>query len=404
MMRLYKVTIVLLVIIGVCAAEQLFAQDRLPVREYTPRDAVVALDRSLSFDHAVRILSDYAVRFENKVVLNQSGFSGNVGVSIPGLYWYDALEMVASYNNLTLQEYPDRIEIISARTQDGRPVEDPRAEALQPDRPIFMDTREIEISATFFQGDRQFLREIGVNWTAISNGKVQVSNFAAGSVSEPVFEVSANISEMIETGEWQIDALLNTLESNNKGEILSSPTIKVMDGETGRIQVGQDFSIKQRDFAGNVIDQFFSTGTILTVTPWVINLDDKQFIYMDVRAERSSAQPDAVSTIINKQEANTKILMLDGETTAMAGLYETEESLVRRGIPFLKDLPPWFFGLRYLFGFESKQTRQRELIIVLQAKLVPALNTRSIQDEGTMDFIRRELMRRQQEMSEVEVE
>jgi len=398
----YKSLLLLLLFAGLCVAEQLQAQDRLPVREYTPRDAVVALDRSLSFEHAISILNDYSVRFENKVLLNRSGFSGNVGVSIPGLYWYDALEMIANYNNLTLQEYPDRIEVISARTEEGGVPSDQRAEALKPDRPIFLDTREIQISATFFQGDRQFLREIGVNWSAISDGKVSVSNFGAGSVSEPVFEVDANISNMIDTGEWQIDALLNTLESQNKGEILASPTVKVMDGETGRIQVGQDFSIKQRDFAGNVIDQFFSTGTILTVTPWLLNVDGKEFIYMDVRAERSSAQPDAVSTIINKQEANTKILMLDGETTAIAGLYETEESIVRRGIPVLKDLPPWFFGLRYLFGYESKQHRQRELIIVLQAELAPALDTRTIQDVDTMDFIRQELLRRQQGLSEIE--
>ncbi|MCC5935345.1 MAG: hypothetical protein JJU35_13945 [Balneolales bacterium] len=112
---------------------------------------------------------------------------------------------------------------------------------------------------------------------------------------------------------------------------------------------------------------------------------------MEVLAERSSAQPDAVSTIINKQEATTKILLVNGETTAIAGLYETEQSTVRRGVPLLKDLPPWVFGLRYLFGFESVQYSQRELIIVIQARLVPAIEDRIINESmSRMELIRRE--------------
>ena len=76
-----------------------------------------------------------------------------------------------------------------------------------------------------------------------------------------------------------------------------------MDGQEGDIQVGQDFSIKQRDFAGNITDAFFSTGTILTATPYIMTDRDTSFIYLDLRVERSTANPDPVSTIINKQEA-----------------------------------------------------------------------------------------------------
>lgn len=105
------------------------------------------------------------------------------------------------------------------------------------------------------------------------------------------------------------------------------------------------------------------------------------FIYMTVDAERSTASPGAVSTIVNKQEATTEVLLLSGESTVIAGLYETEENEVRRGIPFLKDLPGWFFGLRYLFGYNSTEHSVQELVIVLQASLVPTLQERL---DGTM--------------------
>jgi type IV pilus assembly protein PilQ len=179
-----------------------------------------------------------------------------------------------------------------------------------------------------------------------------------------------------------VQALFSAFEADNLGEILASPTVKVMDGQEGQIQVGQDFSIKQRDIAGNVVEEFFSVGTILNVTPQVLTQRDTTFIHLDIDAERSSAQPDPVSTIINKQEAQTQALLLDEEATVIAGLYRTERADVRRGIPILKDLPPWFFGLRYLFGYESHDYQMRELVILIQASLEPTIPDRY----GKKDF------------------
>ena len=194
-------------------------------------------------------------------------------------------------------------------------------------------------------------------------------------MSQDVFSALVNVGEIGNTG-IDVQALFSAFEANNLGEILASPTIKVMDGQQGRIQVGQDFSIKQRDIAGNVVEKFFNVGTILTVTPQVITQRDTTFIHLDIDAERSSAQPDPVSTIINKQQAQTQAILLDGETTVIAGLYNKEKTEVRRGVPILKDLPPWFFGLRYLFGYSSKDVQTRELVILLQASLTPSIPDR----------------------------
>jgi hypothetical protein len=79
-----------------------------------------------------------------------------------------------------------------------------------------------------------------------------------------------------------------------------------------------------------------------------------------------------VSTIINKQEASTSAILLNGESTYVAGLYRTEETTVRRGIPILKDIPV----LKYLFGFNSDDYSENELIIIVQAELVEPVRTR----------------------------
>ena len=65
------------------------------------------------------------------------------------------------------------------------------------------------------------------------------------------------------------------------------------------------------------------------------------------------------TTIINKTTAKTQVLLLDGEETVIGGLFLNENTTVRTGIPFLKDLPWWVFGIRYLAGSDEYQHKQK---------------------------------------------
>jgi len=353
------------------------AQTGMPVREFTNPDELVTLGRETSFSQSFQILGSFSRRFSDKVLIDRSGKTGAIGFNIPATHWRQALDFIANAHQLRIQEFPEFIEITAAPTQTS----DRPASGTGTSTPVVtvaplatLDSREIEISAIFFEGNRRVLRELGINWSAMKDGIVQVSSLAASSVSLEALQVNVPTQNL--QGGWEVGALLNALESTNIGEILSSPKVRVMDGQEGNIQVGQDFSIKQRDFAGNVTDAFYSTGTILRVTPRVIHDQDTSFVLLSIRAERSTATPDPVSTIINKQEALTQVLLYTGESTVIAGLYETDEQIIRRGIPFLKDLPPWFFGLRYIFGYNSREFNQKELIIIIKAELVPSLRER----------------------------
>jgi len=68
--------------------------------------------------------------------------------------------------------------------------------------------------------------------------------------------------------------------------------------------------------------------------------------------------------------------MLDGEETVIGGLFTNEETVTRNGIPFLKDLPWWVFGIRYITGSDETITRKKELVILLKAELLPTLRDR----------------------------
>ncbi|WP_242978882.1 type II and III secretion system protein [Rhodohalobacter mucosus] len=371
------------------------AQDRIP-REFSDPDQIISFDRRTSFVEAVEILNRFAQDYDNRFIIDRTGYEGEIGVSLPPMHWRDALDYILRVQNFVALESPDVFELVTAeqarqmRTTDSSQPQQ-AAQAGEDELIIDTNTREVRINATFFEGSRRALREIGVDWSTLTSNTptnigdftsddgseqipstnftgsfVNVNSRGAQNVSQNAFNALVNFGDV---GGIEVQALFSAFEADNLGKILATPSIKVMNGQEGFIQVGQDFSIKQRDFAGNVTDQFFSTGTILTVTPQIVEVGDTTMIYLDIQAERSSAQPDPVSTVINKQEANTHALLLDGESTVMAGLYRTEESEVRRGIPILKDLPVWFLGLRYLFGYNSTDVQENELIVLLQAEL-----------------------------------
>lgn len=385
------------------------AQDRIP-REFSNPDEIISFDRQTSFPEAIDILNIFAQDYSGKFIINRTGFTGPIGVSLPPMNWRDALDYILRVQGFVALESPEFFELLTqqqAEQQTRTPSADPAQPDRQPtattttaqdERRISTSTREVRINATFFEGSRRALREVGVDWSTLTNltpanvgdfvgdgggegfpstefggSFVNVNSVGAQNVSQNVFNSLVNFGNV---GGIEVQALFSAFEADNLGKILATPSIKVMNGEEGRIQVGQDFSIKQRDFAGNVTDQFFSTGTILTVRPQIITEGDTTLIYLDIQAERSSAQPDPVSTVVQRQQASTHAILLDGESTVMAGLYRTEEARVRRGIPFLKDLPGWFFGLKYLFGYNSTDILEDELIVLLQAELETPIQQR----------------------------
>lgn len=398
----------LLVLSIVCIGSTAFvgiviAQETYP-REYTNPDEIVAFDKSTNYAEAIEVINQFVQEYRNKFIIDQTGTAGTIGINLPAMHWEDALTYILRFKGLGKIENDDYIEILPESeliTPEESLVTTESANAS--DSPFNLTTREIRINATFFEGNKRALQEVGIDWSTLTNNVpanlneivagegggaelgvpqtvdyddqfVSVNSYNASSVSQNVFNALVNLGEL--GPGIRVQALFSAFEADNLGEVIATPSVKVVDGQEGRIQVGQDFSIKQRDIAGNVTDEFFSTGTILTVTPTVISTNDTTFIHVDIAVERSSAQPDAVSTIINKQQASTQALLLNGESTSIAGLYRSEESKVRRGIPILKDLPPWFFGLRYLFGYNSDDYVENELIILIQAELEKTLEER----------------------------
>ncbi len=349
---------------------------RLPVPETVGRDQMVSFSATADFGYVIQILSNMAMKFENKMIIDPTNQTGMINVEIPPMYWLKALEIIVNEFGL---EYADKgryIEIIRSEQATADQIVTTAAPARQlKDGDITKFTRDIEISAIFFQGDQRDLAESGIDWSVLADfGNLNIFSLGGSSVSQQFFSVASNFTD--NKNNITLSGLFNTFEAMNLGEVIARPTIMVMDGTAGIINVGQSYSIKQKDFAGNTTDKFFDVGTILQVTPKVIEDEGLTFIHLKIHAERSSAAPDPVSTRIDKQVATTDVLLVNGEQTYIAGLYADEKVVVRKGIPVLKDLPWWVLGLRYLTGFNSEDRIKKELIIVIKAELMPTLEER----------------------------
>lgn len=362
-----------------------FAQEK-PPNQYIQPEGKISLASTMPFFQAIQALSETSARIDKKIIIDTETRIQPINVEIVDKHWREALDLILKVNNLSMEEFPNYIRIIGGVIEGEE-----RREAQK----IHSGLREINIEAIFFEGDRHDLNDIGINWNWVVEKGSKAYTYYQNVIGLPSGDDrhSVKVQKIQEDGTVDEEAmpmmLIKALESKSIGDILANPNVTVMEGEAGRIQVGQDFTIKQLDFAGNVTDQILSSGIILNVTPTVVREDSITFIYLDLIAEKSSVTPGAISTIINKTNAQTKLTFLDGERKVIAGLYSTDESVQRSGVPVLKDLPWWFFGLKYIFGYNRTEIIEKELIVIIKAELVPTLKERTLSREKDWDIIRK---------------
>jgi type IV pilus assembly protein PilQ len=362
--------------------------ERKVTRDYTPPQELVSIAPTTPLDKALSAISEVSKKSTNKIIIDTEHRTMPINVDIQGFQWKDALETICRKNSLTYTEYENYIQIASATAQGdagtspitaGRPVGQGGVPATDIMKEVAsFRSREIKISAVFFEVNLSKVEEVGLDWSfmkSTSNYSLSAEFNGGANVSNSIFktEVTPKMSFA------NMNFVAKLFSDYKLGEVLSGPTLIVRSGEKGKIQVGQDFSIRERDFAGNLIDKFYSAGTIVNVQPQVIVEQGVPFIHLDVNVERSSVTPGQISTIINKTQAQTNLLLLDGEETIIGGLYNNETNSVRTGVPFLKDLPWYVLGLRYLFGYEQEEVTKKELVILMKAELVPTLQERITQ-------------------------
>jgi type IV pilus assembly protein PilQ len=166
-----------------------------------------------------------------------------------------------------------------------------------------------------------------------------------------------------------IEAQLQTLAEEHKANIISNPRITTVDNREAKIVVGQKIPLIVQDVAGNPVSQLQTIGIQLRVTP---HLTQDKKIVMDLHPEVSDLATQATvqgGIIINTSEADTRVMVDDGQTAVIGGLIRSNISTVNTGIPVLKDIPI----VKYLFSSNSTVKQNRELLIFVTPRLVATL-------------------------------
>lgn len=234
------------------------------------------------------------------------------------------------------------------------------------------ETDQIEITAQLLEIESKALKELGIDWTFFTsrygpvdaNGEYRTSHEAtieqmADRVSDPVGRFTYTTVQE----DFDLTGTISALMKDNKAKLIASPVITTVDNKEALIQMGQKIPIKQFDASGNVVISFVEVGTILRVTPHITSEDR---ILMNLKPERSSYQFDPNGVIINTNNAETNLVVDNGQAAVIGGLTSQEKKSTKVGLPVLKDLPV----LGYLFSYSQDEIINRELVITVTPKIV----------------------------------
>ncbi len=239
--------------------------------------------------------------------------------------------------------------------------------------------RQVMIEARIVEANTNFSRELGVKWNfgyedSPQNGKglEAVTAGLGGSFSIPLTNpASAGLGTAIAIGaldgDLNIDLRLSALESAGEGKIVSTPRITTLNGEKAIISQGTKIPFSTVSDTGTDV-KFENAELKLEVTP-EINPDGS--IILDIKASNSAvgtivptATGNAVS--IDEKKAETKVLVRDGQTTVIGGIFVEDERDAHIGVPLLKDVPV----LGHLFKSTNKTRDRRELLIFITPRIV----------------------------------
>jgi type IV pilus assembly protein PilQ len=163
-----------------------------------------------------------------------------------------------------------------------------------------------------------------------------------------------------------LDLQLSAMEKTGNGEIVSQPKVVTSDKETAKILKGQEVPYQEASSSGATSTSFKEAALSLEVTPQ-ITPDNR--IIMEVKVTKDA--PDFARALngvppINKNEVNAKVLVSDGETIVIGGVFSNTQTKAVEKVPFLGDLP--FIGR--VFRRDIVADNKAELLVFITPRIM----------------------------------
>ncbi|MFJ2289442.1 type IV pilus secretin PilQ, partial [Pseudomonas iridis] len=262
--------------------------------------------------------------------------------------------------------------IIAYQTQDR--LDELRRIVAQLDIPV----RQVMIEARIVEANVDYDKSLGVRWggsiqnkgnwnaSGVNGSSTTIGTPGSTSTNSPFVDMgtvgnTSGIGIAFITDNVLLDLELTAMEKTGNGEIVSQPKVVTSDKETAKILKGTEIPYQEASSSGATSVSFKEASLSLEVTPQ-ITPDNR--IIMEVKVTKD--EPDYLNKVqdvppIKKNEVNAKVLVNDGETIVIGGVFSNTQSKVVDKVPFLGDVP----YLGRLFRRDVVSEKKSELLVFL---------------------------------------
>ena len=184
-------------------------------------------------------------------------------------------------------------------------------------------------------------------------------------VNLPIAAATSSIALVHALSSGALGLELSAQQAQNKLKIVSTPRVLTQDRKEAIIEAGTEVPYQEASSSGATSTSFKKAVLGMTVTP---NITPDGQIIMDIKINKDSVNPDCGATepCINTQRLNTNVMVEDGGTLILGGIYQEENSEGVSKVPLLGDIPV----VGNLFKSKTRSDKKTELLIFITPRIV----------------------------------
>ena len=266
-----------------------------------------------------------------------------------------------------------------------------------------VSVKQVMIEARIVRATTDFTKEMGVKWGILSQGITRNNDLLVGGSDTTLWDLKlpdddgkytitrpdnlnvdlgvtgAGASKiafgLISLSDFMLDLELSALQADGYGEVISTPKVLTADKQKAKVSSGQQIPYQTTSTAGGAATattEFKDALLSLDVTP-SITPDGKVQMDLLITSDSPAGTAPNGEIILNKNEITTNVLVDNGETVVLGGIFEQQNSKTQTKVPFLGDIP--YVGR--LFRKDAKTENKRELLIFVTPRIVNDSQTRN---------------------------
>ncbi|QIC72483.1 type IV pilus secretin PilQ family protein [Acinetobacter indicus] len=263
-----------------------------------------------------------------------------------------------------------------------------------------VQVKQVMVEARVVRASTEFAKEMGVKWGILSQGITNNNHLLVGgsdttlwdlrtaeidgTTGIPTYDIqrpdNLNVDlgvenaagriafGLISLSDFMLDLELSALQADGYGEVISTPKVLTADKQKATVESGLEVPYQSTEGSGanaTATTEFKDVVLKLDVTP-SITPDGKVQMDLDISSDSIAGVTPMGEYYLNKNRLNTNVVVENGETVVLGGIFEQETLNQQTKVPFLGDIP----YLGRLFRKDIKSDNKRELLIFVTPRIV----------------------------------